>query len=76
MLGKFEGENVEQLRHFAKLPLSCVVSELKSVDGWMKNISENDQDTLEMKVELSATEKLKQEFSLPHYKQVEKKSKM
>ena len=70
MLGKFEGENVEQLHKFSKLTLSCIMSEVKSVAEWMKNMSKNDQDkkNLEMKLRSTATQKFQQTFCLPHYK--------
>ena len=73
MLGKLKGKEVEHLGNLAKLTLSCVISELKSLDDCMKNKTEQNTQTIEMKSLLSAIKKFKQAFSLPDYKQVEKK---
>ena len=73
MLGKLKGKEVEHLGNLAKLTLSCVISELKSLDDCMKNKTEQNTQTIEMKSLLSAIKKFKQAFSLPDYKQAEKK---
>ena len=73
MLGKLKGKDVEHLGNLAKLTLSCVISELKSVDESRKNKTKQNTQTLEMKVILPAIAKFKQAFSLPDYKQVETK---
>ena len=73
MLGKLKGKEVEHLENLAKLTLSCVISELKSVDDCMKNKTEQNTQTIEMKALLSAIKKFKQAFCLPHYNRDERK---